>query len=159
MALLVHVTLISGKSVSLEADLDDPVASLKRRAERAFGVGKGRLFNSSGSVLDGDGTLGRAGLQTGDSLTVQVSKVQICGGLSQYFAAILGDGSVVTWGSRRRVGGRCLAGHSTDVQAQPTNVQRIQATDEAFAAILGDGSVVTRETQTLAETLALCKTS
>ena len=53
------------------------------------------------------------------------------------FAAILGDGSVVTWGS---AGG---GGDSIAVQDQLKNVQQIQASDSAFAAILDDGSVVT----------------
>ena len=54
---------------------------------------------------------------------------------NEAFAAILGDGSVVTWG--RASGG----GDSNAVQGQLKDVQKIQATSEAFAAILGDGSV------------------
>ena len=54
------------------------------------------------------------------------------------FAAILGNGSVVTWG------GAELGGDSRAVQGQLRNVQAIQATGGAFAAILvGNGSVVT----------------
>ena len=53
------------------------------------------------------------------------------------FAAILGDGSVITWG-RADVGG-----DSSAVRHQLRDVQQIQASDHAFAAILGDGSVVT----------------
>ena len=53
------------------------------------------------------------------------------------FAAILGDGSVVTWGDADH------GGDSSAVQHQLRNVQQIQATFLAFAAILGDGSVVT----------------
>ena len=52
------------------------------------------------------------------------------------FAAILGDGSVVTWGS---VDG----GDSSAVHDQLQNLQQIQASVVAFAAILGDSSVVT----------------
>ena len=47
------------------------------------------------------------------------------------FEAILGDGSVVTWG------------YSSAVQGQLRNVQQIQASFRAFAANLIDGSVVT----------------
>ena len=54
MAIVVVVTLISGQSVSLEADLTASVRSLAESARRALGVGRGRLFTSSGSVLDGD---------------------------------------------------------------------------------------------------------
>ena len=53
------------------------------------------------------------------------------------FAAILGDGSVVTWGIAGAGGG------SSAVQDQLKGVQQIQATSSAFAAILADGSVVT----------------
>ena len=54
------------------------------------------------------------------------------------FAAILGDGSVVTWGDVDS------GGSSSAVQDQLRGVQQIQATVlGAFAAILADGSVVT----------------
>ena len=136
MAIDVDVTLISGQRVSLETDLTDSVQSLAERARRALGVGRGRLLTSSGSVLDGDSQLGAAELQTGDCLTLQVGTVYIRGG-SQSFAAILGDGSVVTWGTAGS------GGDSSSVQDQLNNVQQIQASHSAFVAILGDGSVVT----------------
>ena len=53
------------------------------------------------------------------------------------FAAILGDGSVVTWGRAE------FGGDSRGVQSQLKDVQQIQAACFAFAAILRDGSVVT----------------
>ena len=53
------------------------------------------------------------------------------------FAAILADGSVVTWGYAR------YGGDSSAVRDQLRGVQQIQATNQAFAAILADGSVVT----------------
>ena len=53
------------------------------------------------------------------------------------FAAILADGSVVTWGDPSS------GGDSTAVQDQLRNVRQIQATVGAFNAILADGSVVT----------------
>ena len=53
------------------------------------------------------------------------------------FAAILSDGSVVTWGPADSGGdSRAIRDHLKDVR-------QIQATSRAFAAILGDGSVVT----------------
>jgi alpha-tubulin suppressor-like RCC1 family protein len=52
------------------------------------------------------------------------------------FAAILADGSVVSWGDPDH-GGDC-----SRVQCQLNNVQQIQAARSAFAAILADGSVV-----------------
>ena len=53
------------------------------------------------------------------------------------FAAILGDGSVVTWGHAE------WGGESSEVQHELKHVLQIQATDGAFAAILGDEAVVT----------------
>ena len=47
------------------------------------------------------------------------------------FAAILDDGSVVSWGSAD------LGGDSSAAQGQLKNVQQIHATESAFAAILG----------------------
>ena len=55
----------------------------------------------------------------------------------QASAAILTDGSVVTWGSQ------LCGGDSGAVQDQLKGVQHIQASRQASAAILTDGSVVT----------------
>ena len=52
------------------------------------------------------------------------------------FAALLEDGSVVTWGNGPQ------GGDSSSVQQQLTNVQQIQASSRAFAAIKADGSAV-----------------
>ena len=52
------------------------------------------------------------------------------------FAAILSDGSVVTWGDAQ------YAGDSSTAQDQLQNVQQVQASHDVFAAILIDGSVV-----------------
>ena len=65
---------------------------------------------------------------------VNVKQIQAADGA---FAAILGDGSVVTWGHA------VCGGDSSAVQDQLKEVQQIQASRYAFAAILGDGSVVT----------------
>ena len=64
----------------------------------------------------------------------QFQQIQAAGGV---FAAILEDGSVVTWGSPD------VAGDRWAIRDQLKDVQRIQATDSAFAAILEDGSNVT----------------
>ena len=95
MDLTVEVSLISGKTVSLQTHGDEPVQSLQVRAQRALGAGKGRLLDSTGSVLDGGASLKKARLQ--EPLTLQVRRVDILGSMTA-FAAILGDGSVVTWG-------------------------------------------------------------
>ena len=127
MAIVLDVTLISGQRVSLEADLTASVQSLAERARRALGVGRGRLFSSSGSVLDSDAQLGAAKLQTGDCLTLQVRIV----GNTQSFAAILGDGSFVIWGDADS------GGDSSPVEEQLKDVQQIQASNRACADIPG----------------------
>ena len=136
MSVVVDVALMSGKSVSVEARLDEPVATLKRRAQTALAVGKGRLLNSSGGVLDDELTVAEAKLETGTSLTLQLRRIQIQACMDA-FAGILSDGSVVTWGDMRS---GC---NSRAVQDQLKFVQRIQASQYAFAAILSDGSAVT----------------
>ena len=57
--------------------------------------------------------------------------------LFTHLAAILGDGSVISWGRAD------FGGDSSSVQEQLRNVQQIQASISAFAAILVDGLVVT----------------
>ena len=109
------------------------VGTLKRRAELSLGVGSGRPLASSGSVLDASSPIKRARLQNGDSLTLQVNSVQIQAARST-FAAVLADGTVVTWGMVTCRGA---------VKDQLKNVQQIQASHRAFAAVLSDGSVVT----------------
>ena len=69
------------------------------------------------------------------------------------FAAILTDGSVISWGDPMR------GGDSSGVQDQLVNVQQIQATDSAFAAITVDGSVVCWEMQIEAVTALQSKMS
>ncbi|OLP99176.1 hypothetical protein AK812_SmicGene18269 [Symbiodinium microadriaticum] len=135
---LLEVSLLSGRTVSLEAEPDESVKALRSRAQKALAVGTGtaKLLDSSGGVLDGSTTLEESGLQSGDTLTLKISSFQVRGHDSA-FAAILGDGSVVTWGDAD--GG----GNSSHVQGQLKDVQQIKATMNAFAAILGDGSVVT----------------
>ena len=136
MSIRVEVGLLSGRRVTVDADLNEEVGTLKRRAQIALGVGRGRLVGSSGSVLDASSPIKRARLQNGDSLTLHITRVQVQA-CEYAFAAILGDGSVVTWGHA------ALGGDSSAVQDQLKNVQQIQASPGAFAAVLDDGSVVT----------------
>ena len=135
MSLAFEVSLISGKTVSLETHGDESVESLRRRAQRALGVGKGRLLTSTGRVLDGEAPLKSAGLHN-LPLTFHIRRVDIQATVFA-FAAILRDGSVVSWGDADR------GGDSSAVRDQLKNVQQIQATYRAFAAILADGCVVT----------------
>ena len=73
--------------------------SFKHHAQAALQVGRGRLLNSSGHVLDGNVTLEQAGWRTGYCPALHIGKVRICG-LFKRFAAMLGDGSVVAWARR-----------------------------------------------------------
>ena len=81
----------------------------------------------------------------GDSSAVQrqlrgVQQIQSTNGVSglnllhtyEAFAAILADGSVVTWGDA------CCGGESSAVRDQLKGVQQIQAAGEAFAAVRED---------------------
>ena len=72
----------------------------------------------------------------GDSSRVQdqLRNVKQISGTDSAFAAILADGTVVTWGLPN------TGGDSSRVQDQLRNVQQICATWSAFAAILADGS-------------------
>ena len=142
MSISVHVHLLSGKSASLEVEADASVESLKHRAQSALAVPSSRqLLNSSGEVLDGAQTVTEAMLNSGDVLTLLVNQVRLKSirpfGRISAFAAILADGSVVSWGDAGK------GGDSSAVQEQLRDVQQIQASHQAFAAILADGSVVT----------------
>ena len=142
MAISVDLCLMSGKRVSLEVEADASVESLKQRAQSALETGKGRLLNSSGEVLDGATSVQKASIQSGDLLTLHVKQTQVVAtrkgdSEASAFAAILSDGSVVTWGEGASSKGDRKA------FAKLKNVEQIQASEKAFAAILGDGSVVT----------------
>ena len=136
MFLTVEVRLLSGKTAQVSASLDEQVEPLKRRAQLALRVGKGRLVDSSGTVLDPRASIEDAKVKDGDSLTLHITRAQVCGN-AEAFAAILSDGTVVAWGDAHN------GGDSSAVKDQLTNVQQIQASSFAFAAILSDGSVVT----------------
>ncbi|OLQ08060.1 Poly(ADP-ribose) polymerase pme-1 [Symbiodinium microadriaticum] len=135
MSISVEVRLLSGKAVTVEAGLEEDVAALTRRAQAVLGVGKGRLLDSRGTVLDGCVSIKNASLQNGDSLALHVGRVQV-GGSRHFFAAILGDARAVTWGNT------VYGGDSRAVKDQLKNVQQIQVSGSSFATILGDGSVV-----------------
>ena len=82
--------------------------------------------------------LGRHKPLAADSSEVQnqLKNVQQIQATQAAFVAILGNGSVVTWGDCQ------YGGDKSEVQDQLKNVQKVQACDSAFAAILADGSVV-----------------
>ena len=127
---------MAGLSQGQHSWMNLSVAILKRRAQTALEVGKGQLLNSFGELLAQQQSVKEAKLETGMSLTLQLRLVLIQASWKA-FAAILGDGSVVTWGDENS------GGDSQAVQDRPKDVQQIQASALAFAAILSHGSVVT----------------
>ena len=136
MSIVVEVGHISGRTVALEAALDDTVEKLKRQAQIARSVGPASLLDSSGNVLDVSAKIRKARIQNGETLTFcQIAQTRTEGSYFA-FAAILGDGTVVTWGDAE------CGGDSSAVHSQLHNACRIQATQRAFAAVLVDGSVV-----------------
>ena len=138
MSIDVKVGLISGRKASVQAALDETVGALKRRAQVALGVGPGRLLDSSACVLEGCALIKKSRVQNGDSLTLLLSNTVQVQASDEAFAAILDDGSVVTWGDAGS------GGNSTAAQKRLKTVQQISACRHgAFAAILEDGSVVT----------------
>ena len=123
MSISVEVRLLSGRTTTVIAGLDEDVDALKCQAQTAFGVGKGRLVHLAGSVLDVCVPIRDSKVRDGDLLTLQRRQVGLRGS-SQAFAAILGDGSVVTWGHAGS------GGDSSAVQDQLKNVQQIHASTD-----------------------------
>ena len=110
----------------METRLDESVGTLKRQAQTALAVGKGRLLDSSARLLDEQQTVQEADLRNGTLLTLQLGQVQVRGTRSKVegistcgaFAAILSDASVVTWGYKD------CGGDSRAVQDQLQGVQQ-----------------------------------
>ena len=136
MSIRIQVTLLSGRTATVDAGADASVDEVMLQAQSILEVGRGRLVTSSGHVLDGSETITKCGLRSGDVITMHVAPTQVSFSHSAG-AAVLGDGSVVTWGKAD------FAGDSTAVQEKLKNVQQMQASHGAFAAVLADGSVVT----------------
>ena len=53
MSITVKVSLLSGKTATVQAGLHEKVETLTQQAQIALGVGKGRLLDTSGVVLGG----------------------------------------------------------------------------------------------------------
>ena len=97
MSVSVCVSLLSGRTVALQAKPRELVKTLKKREQAALEVGSSRLLGPSGSLLDDASTVKKARLQEGDALALHMLRVQIAtSGFEPFgaFAAMLGDGSV-----------------------------------------------------------------
>ena len=119
MSVTVEVRLLSGKRAQVSASLDEQLEQLKRRAQ-ILRVGKGRLVDLSGIVLDMRAQIEDVNVKDGDSLTLHITRAQVCGN-GRAFAAILGDGSVVTWGNA------LFGSDSSEAQDQLKNVQQARS--------------------------------
>ena len=82
--------------MEITASAATSLEDLRLRAQRSLQAGRGVLRNASAELLDMKQTVGEAGLNVGDSVTLQVRQTAIAS-TQEAFAAILGDGSVVTW--------------------------------------------------------------
>ena len=95
MSITVEVGLLSGKTATVQARWEEDVKTLRLRAQSSLGVGRGRLLDSSGHYLDEGLQIKHTNVQTGHILGLHLNQVQ-----AQFtrwaFAAILGDGSVVS---------------------------------------------------------------
>ena len=76
--------------------------------------------------------------RTGDVLTLHIRPISVAA-THGAFAAILSDGSVVSWG-HGELGGDCQSKQSRE---HPRNVWFLKTTDVAVAAVLGNGTVLT----------------
>ena len=93
MSITVEIGLLSGRTAAVKASMDEAVETLRHRAQIALGVGKGRLVDSSGVVLDESAVIEDSGVRNGDSLALHVNRVQ-ASATAVAFAVVLGDGSV-----------------------------------------------------------------
>ena len=133
MTIRIAVVLMSGRKADLDVTPGCSVEELRIRAQQMLGV-RGRLLSASGTSLHGDFTVQQAGLRSGDWLTLHTRPL-LLSATSAAVAAVLSDGSVVTWGESD------MGGDSGVVPLD--DVRHIEATQSAFAVIRDDGSVVT----------------
>ena len=99
MSITLHVSLLSGRRVSIQTGLNADIVQFRQHAQSALSVVNCRLVHSCGWLVNEVGTIGGCGLQTDDDLTLQVQPLRIMATLARSaFAGILADGSVVAWG-------------------------------------------------------------
>ncbi|CAE8650193.1 unnamed protein product, partial [Polarella glacialis] len=135
----VQVSLPSGATAELQVDRADHVSDLVAKARQAFGRHVVAICTRTGHRLAQVALVADVGLRHEDVLTAVVMKqIVIYAARLGAFAALKGDGSVVTWGHAG------YGGDSSAVQAQlQGDVPQIYSTVYAFAAVKSDGSLVT----------------
>jgi len=133
----VSVSSLGGSVARLRVRLGESVGSLLDRAKSKHGSQANVLVASNGERLARHLSLAEAAVFDGEALTSVVIQTKIYA-TKVSFAAVLGDGRVVTWGDAAN-GGDSLA-----VQAElQGDVRHMCSTWWAFAALLGNGHVVT----------------
>ncbi|OLP99103.1 hypothetical protein AK812_SmicGene18378 [Symbiodinium microadriaticum] len=128
----------SGQCVSFEVTGEMTMSEVRQVAQAKMGRTLIALLSPFGTHLDPISSVAQSGLQDGaviGAIAKAGPKLQSHRKAST-FAAILADGSVVTWGHRFH------GGDSHAVRDQLLNVHEIYATHKALAAVKADGSVV-----------------
>eukprot|EP00927_Polykrikos_kofoidii_P013076 TRINITY_DN15691_c1_g1_i1.p1 TRINITY_DN15691_c1_g1~~TRINITY_DN15691_c1_g1_i1.p1 ORF type:complete len:249 (+),score=39.93 TRINITY_DN15691_c1_g1_i1:88-834(+) len=131
------VSLISGQTADVTVDINARGSHLLELARQALSCNVTNIISSRGHQLNQNLSLANLGVFEWESITAVVGELVIFSSASA-FAALPGDGRVVTWGH----GG--LGGDSGAVQEQlQGKVQHVFCTSGAFAAVLSGGRVVT----------------
>ena len=141
---ILSVILASGEEVvpDIFVEADGSLRELAHAAAARLAVVPSRcvLLSPAGDRMAQNQTPSRETLVDGDTITVLVFPAPrvIAHSRGQAFAAVKGDGSVVTWGDDRS------GGDSDMVKSELSGgVEHVVSTMFAFAALKEDGSVVT----------------
>ena len=97
MSVRISVVMLSGRAADITLTTEGCCRELHQMAEQELQA-RGVLLDVSGKPVNAEATIGEAGLKTGDMLTLQVWPIRIAA-QQDSFAAILGHGSVVSWGT------------------------------------------------------------
>jgi hypothetical protein len=135
----ISVVLASGTVVLEDVDMtpNDTVKVLRGMVAMALRGLSFKLITAQGQEVKDYMLLGRLGLVDG-AVVYAIIHPMVMYTTEQAFAALMSDGSVVTWGCT------CNWGNCNALRAQlAADVQDIYSTRNAFAALKSDGSVVT----------------
>ena len=97
MSISVRVGLMGGRAAWITCKGNCTIGELRLQAQNALETGRGRLVNSSLKVLRDEATLDQTGIKTGEDLLLHFRQLSLAS-TERGFAALLSDGSVVTWG-------------------------------------------------------------
>ena len=73
----IHVGLMTGRAVRVQATVERPLKHIRLQAQSALQTGLGVLRDSKARVFDDCQTAGEAGLKSGDTLTLQVRQTHL----------------------------------------------------------------------------------